>query len=238
MPHAEVLAESRKVIRLQLLNVELGLAGAPLPPEYSVDHEVAALGNTLDELAIEQADFAAWSYGGLVTLVYAIHNPHRVHSLTLIEPPAVWVLRSRGPLPKIVLEQQDFFQTLDTENISEEQLASFLYYVKLIPEEVDPRTLAQWPVWLAHRQSLRMRDTPHRHVDSIELVSAFKKPVLLVKGEGQSHNLHHDIIDVLVEELPNAQVVAFPGGHAPHIVSMEPFLERFTRFLSERSMAQ
>jgi pimeloyl-ACP methyl ester carboxylesterase len=77
-------------------------------------------------------------------------------------------------------------------------------------------------------------DIPFHHKDSIELVREFDKPVLLVKGEGSS-SITHKIIDVLAEEFPNARVVTFPGGHAPHIVSMQPFLESFGRFLSERN---
>jgi len=238
IPHAEMLAETRRVIRLQLLNVEFGLAGAPLPAEYSAGYEVTALGNTLDKLGIEQADFAAWSYGGEITLSYAVHNQQRVRSLTLIEPPAFWVLRSRGPLPKEVLEKQEFFQKLTTNNVNEEQLVSFLHNVDLVPTDVDPRTLSPWPVWLKHRQSLRMADAPFRHEDSIELVRAFEKPVLLVKGESMNQNFHHGVIDVLVGELPNVEVVTFPGGHGVPVVSMEPFLERFSRFLSEHALEQ
>ena len=41
IPHAETLAASRRVIRLQLHNVAFGLSGARLPANYSVDFEVA-----------------------------------------------------------------------------------------------------------------------------------------------------------------------------------------------------
>lgn len=233
IPHAEALAASRRVIRLQLHSVDFGLSGVQLPSNYGVDYEIAALEKTLDDLAIQQADFAGWSYGAATTLSYAIHHPDRVRSLTLIEPPAFWVLRSRGPLPKALLDDQTLNQTLAADDVSEEQLVEFTHFAGLIPQDMDPRTLPQWPVWFQHRQSLRMGDAPFRHEDSIELVRRFEKPVLLVKGEG-SVSYYYEVIDVLAEELPNAQVVAYPGAHAPHIVSKEPFMERFTRFLSER----
>jgi pimeloyl-ACP methyl ester carboxylesterase len=207
-----------------------------MPLSYSADYEISALHKTLDDLAIEQADFAGWSYGAEITLSFAIHNPHRVRSLTLIEPPAFWVLRGRGPLSKQVLGFQEFAQTLATDDISEEQLVRFLHLAGVIPEDVDPRTLPQWPGWFKYRHSQRIGDIPFRHEDKIELVRAFEKPVLLVKGDG-STSVMHDIVDVLAEEFPNARVVTFPGGHAPHIVSMQPFLERFNHFLSERNTA-
>lgn len=60
------------------------------------------------------------------------------------------------------------------------------------------------------------------------------RPALLVKGEGAAF-FYHDPIGVLAEELPDAKVITLPGGHAPHIISMESFLERFARFLSEQT---
>lgn len=231
IPHAETLAASRRVIRVQLHNVALGLTGDPLPPTYSGDYEVTALGKTLDDLAVQQADFACWSFGAAVALSYAIHHPERVRTLTLIEPPAFWVLRSRGPLPQSALDDQTFLRTLSTDDVTEAQLVQFTHFAGLIPEDMDPRTIPQWDTWYQHRQSLRFGDAPYRHDDDIDLVRQFEKPVLLVSGEGSSP-FYRDIIDVLLEELPDARMVAFPRGHAPHILSMRPFMARFTQFLS------
>ena len=145
MPHAEALSGTRRVIRLQLLNVELGRSGEPLPPEYSTEHEVTAMANALDELALERADFAGWSYGGAVALSYAIRNPQRVRTLTLIEPPAFWVLRSRGPLAAEWLEEQRQTQALAVDDVSEDNLVWFAHFAGFVPVDVDPRTLPPWP---------------------------------------------------------------------------------------------
>jgi pimeloyl-ACP methyl ester carboxylesterase len=234
IPHAEALAVSRRVIRLQLHNVDFGLSGVPLPSTYSVDFEVTALRKTLDDLGIQQADFAGWSYGGAIALSFALHDPHRVRTLTLIEPPSYWMLRSRGStvFTQQMQDEKEFLQTLSTDSVSDEQLIGFAHSSGLVPDDVDPRTLPQWSVWLLHRQSLRMGAIVYQHEVDIELVPKFVKPVLLVKGKGSSQSMHA-IIDALAEELPDARVVSFPGGHAPHILSMQPFLEQFTRFLSE-----
>jgi pimeloyl-ACP methyl ester carboxylesterase len=232
IPHAEILAATRRVVRLQPHCVDLGLQGEPLPPTYSVDYEITALGRTLDDLAIEQADFAGWSYGSVIALSYALHNPHRVRSLTLIEPSAYWVLDSQGSLPRQVLDEQKYMQTLDVEDVSEEKLIEFMHVFGLIAEDVDPRTLSQWSLWSEHRQSLRIGDVEFCHEENLELVRIFRKPVLLVEGQGS--NLH-DVIAVLGEAFPNVRIEIFPGGHAPHIVSMQPFMERFTRFLSKQN---
>ena len=232
IPHAEALSKSRQVTRVQLHSIALGLSGDPLPPDYSVEYEVAGLENTLNEMGIAQADFAGWSYGGEISLSFAIRNPNRVKSLTLIEPPAYWVLRSRGLLSDEHLKEQTFQQSLAVDSVSEEQLIAFLEYAGFARPGENLRTLPQWPVWAEHRHSLRMGDAPFVHEDSIERVRNFDKPVLMVKGEG-SADYYYAIIDILAEEFPNASVVTYPGGHAPHIVSMQAFMERFTQFLSE-----
>jgi pimeloyl-ACP methyl ester carboxylesterase len=54
-------------------------------------------------------------------------------------------------------------------------------------------------------------------------------PVLLVKGTGSSHFLHA-ITDALAATLPDARVIELPGGHAPHLVTMDRFLSELASF--------
>ncbi len=229
-PHARRLSENHRVIRVQLVAVDLGLQNEPIPPNYSVGYETSALSEALDIAGVEQAHFAAWSFGAEVTLNFALNNPGRVRTLTLIEPPAIWVIRSRGPLSREQLENQKMEKTLGPNDVSEAQLVWFTHFAGFVPPNVDPRTLPQWPVWSKHRQSLRTGDVVYRHVDDIQRVRDFTRPVLLFKGEGSSPWLHQ-ITDILADELPQVEVETLPGGHAPHIVSMEEFMGIFNRFL-------
>jgi pimeloyl-ACP methyl ester carboxylesterase len=230
-PHAKRFSENYRVVRVQLIAVDLGLQNAPIPTNYSVDYETDALTRALDQAGIEQAHFAGWSFGAEVTLNFALNNPDRVKTLTLIEPPAIWVLRSRGPLSQDLLEEQKVIQTLGPGDISEAQLEWFTHFAGFVPRSVDPRILPQWPVWVRHKQSLRTGDVVYRHEDDIRRVENFIEPTLLFKGEGSSTFLHQ-IIDVLAVEFPHTRVETLPGGHAPHIVSMEPFMAIFRKFLS------
>src|SRR5215472_9402629 len=232
-PHAKRLSESHRVVRVQLIAVDMGLRNDPIPADYSVDFETNALTRALDGANVAEAHFAAWSYGAEITLNFALNNPDRIKTLTLIEPPAIWVLRSRGPLSTEQLDDRKMMQTLGPQEITEDQLVWFSHFAGFVPRNVDPRTLPQWPNWLKHRQSLRSGDVVYRHEDDIQRVRNFGKPTLLFKGHGSSPWLH-EITDILGAEFPHARVVTLPGGHAPHIVSMEEFMDIFNKFIDSR----
>ncbi len=228
-PHAERLSLNRKVVRVQLLNVEYGLDNRPLPSDYSVKTESHALAASLDELGFNKPlDLVAWSYGAAVTLDYALDHPDRVRSLTLIEPPALWLLRAKGPLDNDTKRAVDLLQTLHGE-ITEGKLEQFLQAVGFLQQGQTARGLPQWPLWVRYRQSLRNSPAVVEHTDDPARLRAFQQPVLLVKGTGSAKFLHQ-IIDTLATYFPHAQIAEMPAGHAPQIVSIDRFLEKLRLF--------
>jgi pimeloyl-ACP methyl ester carboxylesterase len=70
--------------------------------------------------------------------------------------------------------------------------------------------------------SMMVRDDPNKLDD-------FRPPVLLVKGTGSTPSLHA-VIHELHHRLPNNEVVEYPAGHAPHLISIDLFLEKMTSF--------
>ena len=70
---------------------------------------------------------------------------------------------------------------------------------------------------------------PWAHSDDAARLRAFQRPVLLVKGTGSSHFLH-EIIAGLASAMPHAEMVEFPGGHAPQIAAMDAFLAKLATF--------
>ena len=232
-PHQARLASRRRVVRLQPLSVQLGLENRPPPPGYSVSAESRAMGAALDELGLtEPLDLVAWSYGGLVTLAFALDHPGRVRTLTLIEPPVFWAPRATGrmdPLSEREIGEMQVLYRQMRDDVNEDQLAAFLGQAGLCPPGQRPQDLSQWPVWFQHRRSLRTGDAAFAHDDRAERLRAFAAPVLLIKGTGSSHFLHR-IIEALAATLPHASSIELPGGHAPQIVSADPFLEMLARF--------
>jgi len=229
-PFAEVLSAEFRVVRVQLLAVDLGIRGEALPAGYSVDLEVDALAAALDSVVVPAAHVVAWSYGAEVALSLALKKPDRIRSLTLIEPPAAWALRSLGPLSDELREHQRQLQSMGPSEISEAQLEWFTHFAGFVPADIDPRTLPQWPLWMEYRQSLRTGDAAFRHHDDIGKVRSFGRPVLLFKGEGSAGFLLQ-IVDVLGERFPNVTVEQLPGGHALHIVSKDRFMKTLLAFL-------
>ncbi len=230
-PHAERLSAKRKVIRVQLLNVQWGFEDKQLPPNYSVKTESRALAETLSELGFKKPiDIVAWSYGALITLDYALDHPDSIRTLTLIEPPAFWVLRATVGLDAEAQQHAATLQKLHGD-ITEDQLEQFALTVGLCPPKQPCRQLPQWPLWLTYRRSLRNSPAVLEHDDDIGRLRAFNHPVLLVKGTGSAKFLHQ-IIDALAVQFPDAKVAEMPAGHAPHIVSMERFLEQLALFQS------
>ena len=232
--HAKRLVNTRKVIRVQLICVEYGLLNRKLPSDYSLKTESMALEATLDEIGLTKSvDLVAWSYGAAITLDYALNRPEKVRTLTLIEPPAFWVLGGQKPSGKEYESLVDLERTIH-EDVSEEQLEQFACAVGLCQPGKSPREMPQWKLWMQHRQSLLNTSAPFRHRDDPERLHTFKTPVLLVKGNGSAKFLHQ-IIDELALQLPNAQVEEMPAGHAPHIVSMDRFLEDMAMFQTNYS---
>lgn len=232
--HAERLARDRRVIRTQLLSVQLGLTGEPLPPDYSLETESHALTRALNDLDVEWADVVGWSYGGAIALDFALDHPERVRSLTLIEPAAFWVLRGLGRFGPDAQAYQRKMRTFDLEEITEDQLVNFLSEAGMVPAGTDVRSLPEWPLWAEHRNSLRIADVETRHEDAVERLGHFDRPVLLFKGAG-STGYEREIVDLLGRELPDSRVVELPGGHALPFVSMERFLAILGDFLDEHA---
>ncbi len=222
-------SNDRMVVRVQVLSVQWGIDNKPLPADYSVKTESYALKATLDSIGLKSAvDILAWSFGGLITLDFALDNPERIRSLTLIEPPAIWVLHTNEGIDQQTQKTMRLFQSFHGD-ITDEMLSKFLVNVGFAREGESPRDQPQWQQWLPYKLSLRNSPAVVHHNDILKRLRDIKSPVLLVKGTG-SANFLHKIIDILSKNLPDSRVTEMPGGHAPHIVSRERFLREWERF--------
>jgi len=232
-PFEKIFSETRTVIRVQLLGVQFGLENRTLPKDYSVNTESDALAATLDSLGYTMPiDLVAWSFGAFTSLNYALDHPDKIRTLTLIEPPAMWVLRATEKWDDEAKHTANFMQTFQGE-ITEDMLAEHLKHAGFLQPGQSARDLPQWNNWVHFRRSLRINPYVVSHQDDVERLRKLKSPTLLVKGTGSTAWLHH-IIDGLSENIPHSRVVEFPGGHAPHIVSRDSFLAELEKFQSDQ----
>jgi pimeloyl-ACP methyl ester carboxylesterase len=232
IPHVERLSPTRRVIRIQPIHNELGSAGQPGDPSYTVETERESLRLTLDELELDAVDFAGWSGGGRALIEFALSYPDRVRSLTLVEPAAYWVLEELGEKDPEVEELNEFIHALAGGDVSDEDLTRFLQFAGFIQPGEDARQHPNWGRWAPHKQALSWQgEKVDRSGRSAEELAYISCPVLLVKGTVTANWLKR-VVDVLGQRIPNATILELAGDHASHIHSIDAFLEALEAHLA------
>ena len=225
IPHQERLSSHHRVIRVQPIHNELGSAGRPGDPGYTVEVERESLRLTLDELKIEEADFAGWSNGGRALIEFILAYPQRVGSLTLVEPGAYWILDQLGETDPRLDEMNRLMHELAGKKVTEDDLAKVLGYAGFVEDPAQARNHPYWERSVPHRMALSWASEElFRTERSVEDLPSITCPVLLIKGT-VTEPWEKRVVDILGEYLPDARVVELEGGHAAHIESIDRFLE-------------
>jgi pimeloyl-ACP methyl ester carboxylesterase len=221
--HAERLADSREVIRVQLRNVEFAETGHPIPASYSVQTEIDGLLAAVDELGLDRFDLAGWSLGGLVALAFAMRYPERVSTLTLVEPAAPWVLRATGHTGPWLDELEARDRHLSGKDVTIDSLKTFLVRAGFGSAETDFESHPRWPLMVRNRQALSVVDAVWDYTDSIDQLRGLEVPVLLVTGMA-SERSDRMIDRVIAQNAPYVTSIELPGDHACHIENIDQFL--------------
>ncbi len=231
IPFVEPLATDRQVIRVQLRSVELAEAGQPIPPDYGTLTEREALRATVDELGLDRFDLVGWSYGGHCSLAFALEYPQRIRTLTVVEPPAVWILRETGHAREALGRSEAYDRSVNGRQLTIDDLKAFLVRAGLAKPGDDVEALPGWPLWVRNRQAISINGTLWDYVDSLDRLRALEVPVLAVKGTQTTEDLAA-IVDDLAATVPHGRVLELPGDHACHLQNPERFLEELTRHLA------
>lgn len=235
IPHAERLSKERIVIRVQLRSVELAEAGEPFPEDYGTLTEREAFRATVDKLGLDSFDLAGWSYGGHVSLAFALEYPERVRTLTLIEPPAVWILRETGHAASSLAKSEAFDRSTAGREITVDDLKEFLVRAGFGKSGNDFESLPQWPVWVRNRQVVSANGTLWDYTDSLDRLRDLEVPVLAVKGTETTEDLAA-IVDDLVATVPHGRLLELPGRHACHIENIDRFLQELETHIAASKM--
>lgn len=235
-PHAEILSKERRVIRVQLLNMADAEENRSPPEGYSLRSESTALKSTLDSLKLNQIHLAGWSHGGEVSLDFALDNPERIKTLTLIEPAAYWIPRTLGSSKDFEEDERKFREILTAihDPVTEDNLIRFLQWNELVPPGGDPRSLPQWPTWNNLKRALLTLHTVIDHSDDPARLKLLRDtPILLVKGR-DSKGANAAIIETLAKTFgPKTKLLVLPDAHACHIVATDQFLDAFQDFIKQ-----
>jgi pimeloyl-ACP methyl ester carboxylesterase len=233
----QVLARSRRVFNLQSLAVQYGLEDRALPTGYSIRTEVDALGRTLDANGLANVDIIGMSHGGVIALVYALDDPRRVRTLTLIEPPAFWVLPNHGRDDKGAREMQALVSALRGGPVHEEHVERFRCLLGDCDGGRSPRQLPQWPQWVTHRNSLRGLYTVGDYDDDPTRLRSLTMPALIVTG-AQTVSFHRAMNEILLRTLPSAEALELGAGHNSPAADPDHFVETWQRFAQRSNPAR
>jgi pimeloyl-ACP methyl ester carboxylesterase len=176
----------------------------PNPPVDYVDFDDHAA--LVAEVVGDGAHLVGHSYGGVITMLAAAAVPDAIHSLTVIEPPAMDVARGDPVVDEFIQGGIDWWQTGPTDD-PEAFLRGFLTYVgsEYVPPSPLPPQLEQGA------RTLIVERSPWEAEIDLDRLAAATFPTLVVTG---AHLAAFDAVcDVLVERL-GAERLVLPGyGH-------------------------
>lgn len=231
----QALARTRRVFNLQSLAVQYGLEDRALPTDYSIRTEVEALRRTLDANGLVEVDLIGMSHGGVVALVYALGDPRRVRTLTLIEPPAFWVLPNHGRDDKGAREMQALVSSLRGGPIQEEHVERFRCLLGDCEGGRSPRQLPQWPQWVRYRHSLRGLYTVGDYNDDPARLRGLTMPALIVTG-AQTVSFHREMNEALLRTLPHAEALELRAGHNSPAADPDHFVAEWQQFAQRSNL--
>lgn len=221
-----VLARTHRVVNVQSLAVQYGLEDRPLPASYSLMTEVTALRVALDGLAVERTDLIGMSHGGVTALLFALGSPHRVRTLTLVEPPAFWVLPNHGHADPGASQMQQFVGSLRGATITDVHVERFRCLLGECAGGRSSRRAPQWGPWVKYRDSVRALHTIGDYDDDPAKLRTLAVPTLVMHG-ASTGPFHPPINNALLRALPNSRSFELAGGHNSPASSPEYFVEAF-----------
>jgi pimeloyl-ACP methyl ester carboxylesterase len=171
------------------------------------------------------AHIVGFSYGGIVSLVAAARQPEQVQSLTVIEPPALGVVRG-NPAAEAQVGGLSRFEPPPLGKTPEEFWADFRRLMgQSVPEHVQLSPIERKAV------EAHMAEAPPWTVDiPLDTLAATSFPKLVVSGHW--HPAMDAVSDIITERL-SAERFVLPGWYHHIHRAGEPFNQRLEIFLQQ-----
>ncbi len=230
-PHAQVLSQNYKVIRMEHFNVQYADENKTLPGDYSVKMESEAIGKTLDSMNIKgPVVLVGWSYGAVIAYDFALHHPRRIHSLVLFEPPLFWMATIKNESPKGMVEMQRHTSGFTPAAVITEDDVKKFRCKLLNCDSMDIKKHSQWKGWLAQKDRLRGLSVINSYQGSLKKLHQFRKRVLIMNGSS-TVVFHKRINELLVTEFLYKEKKEIPGGHNAPVTSSKEFIQALLDFI-------
>jgi pimeloyl-ACP methyl ester carboxylesterase len=209
-----------------------GLAGRSGAADYDADVERESIGLTLNAAGVSEMHLVGWSNGGRMALDFALANPERIRTLTLIEPAAWWLVADEDQGAR---EFHDYLIALAGRQITDEDLCEFLVRAGLGGADADFKSLPQWDFWSSCRQALSWfsQRTASSAEVGIEGLGRLDVPTLLVRGRATAPWLWKTV-DHLQHRLPHSEALELDGGHACILESPDEFVAALAEHAGRR----
>lgn len=222
LPLVPALSADRRVVRLQPICNAEGLAGRLGDPSYDAEVERESIGMTLEEAGVSEMHLVGWSNGGRIALDFAIADPERVLTLTLVEPAAYWLVADEDESARSFHE---YLVRLAGRHLTDEDLREFLVRAGLGSEDTDFASLPQWAFWSSCRQALswggeKMTSSAAAGIEGFERLEI---PTLVIRGRSSSSWLR-GVAEHLAQKMPAAELIELDGGHACILEHPEDFI--------------
>jgi len=175
------------------------------------------------------AHLVGHSYGGVVALLASARNSSAVRSLTVIEPPALALVRGNPAVEEFITELAELARTTDDPSVYR---AGFL---RAFGFPVDQRELDGTALEAA-RASMAER-LPSEAEIPLDVLARQPFPKLVVRGDWRdappsaqrrAGAIFHAICDILEDRL-DAEHAQFPAAHNPQLLG-RPFNDRLRAF--------
>jgi pimeloyl-ACP methyl ester carboxylesterase len=229
LPLVPGLSADRRVVRVQPICNAEGLAGRPGDPTYDAEVERESISVTLAVSGVSEMHLVGWSNGGRIALDFALANPQRVLTLTLVEPAAYWLVAKEDETARAFHE---YLTRLAGRDVTDAALREFLIRAGLGSEDTDFKSIPQWDFWSSCRQALswggeKMTASAAAGIEGFERLNT---STLLIRGRSTSSWLRA-VAGHLAQEMPEAELVELDGGHACILEHPEEFLATLVRHI-------
>lgn len=223
-----------------------GLSGGNGP--FSHEQWAADVDGLREWVGAEQIVMAGGSYGGFISLEYAVRYPERVRAIVLRDTAAdnanSRLSRQNALASTRVAVDMELFDRMNEGRVhdDEDMKAIWRALLPLYDFDYDPDHVEEK---LAAMPDYRYRHATHNYAFGVNLPAYDLKPVLskvtaptLVTVGRADWITPPECSETIVELMPNAQLAVFEeSGHSPQVEQAEEWIARVREFLAEAAPA-